>query len=577
MQNVYNLSLPGPTGGHVMMNKIYENILPGKENKMSSTTLGERLIFADYIRQVMVKINEGEEINIATEGHNSIMNYIKFMELNPNHYSVTTNNPYSSLPKGLLIYRSCFPIQVGNYSSGVECGKNAMGLNMRLYSLSIAEYYSYIWRRAYYVKYDVWRELAYYKYMRDNVVKKKQSPNFVLMYAFFMAPNNAIDYYNLKKDEPTEKQVIAKEYSNFLKDYQAVFDIVKSKELADKLKDAVVGASLVPDILPDEENADLQAYSGTTMILMTEAPHHNLYQWASRTYEKEGIVQKMISHGYHDKYIWFGVLFQIVSALYVMQLHGIYIRDMTIADNVFIKDLQNKGNIMGYWRYIIDGISYYIPNFGYMVYIDSNFKEVPVKEGCDTKKRSYKICCSNDMFNCHKYPVASIRHNIFGNFRNIINTNSFTKEHTLNGLNRPPIEVTNLIDIMTADNSSTNIGYFLQTYFRMFMNNRIGTLLKKEEVQNIRDINVQFKEGDMAIEDEGQNIYRWCMVKSVGDAITIITHADQNNNDFIEKTVPFNSLKQYSVTEKIEQINVNDINLSDESLLETYIIDKYDY
>jgi hypothetical protein len=58
VQNVYNINLPGPTGGHVEMNKIYENILPGKDGKMTFTTLGERLQMYEYVRQILIKIHK---------------------------------------------------------------------------------------------------------------------------------------------------------------------------------------------------------------------------------------------------------------------------------------------------------------------------------------------------------------------------------------------------------------------------------------------------------------------------------------------------------------------------------------
>ena len=40
VQQVYNINLPGPTGGHVEMRRIWENILPGKDGTFSALTLG---------------------------------------------------------------------------------------------------------------------------------------------------------------------------------------------------------------------------------------------------------------------------------------------------------------------------------------------------------------------------------------------------------------------------------------------------------------------------------------------------------------------------------------------------------
>ncbi len=317
----------------------------------------------------------------------------------------------------------------------------------------------------------------------------------------------------------------------------------------------------------------MQAYSGTTLILVTEAPHHNLYQWASRIYEQEGIVKKMISHGYHNENVWLGILFQIVSALYVMQLYGIYIRCMTIEDNVYIKDLQTYGKSMGYWKYVVNGIPFYVPNYGYLVFIDSNFKDISSSgRTIDKCKREYKIYTSNIIGK--KYPMDSIRKKVYENYRKIINTNAFTKEFTQSGVTRPPESIMKLIEAMMMDNE-TDLGVVISKYFRPLMNNRIGTLLRKDtEVPNIRDITGSFRNGEMAIEVIEEQVYKWCVVvRNKPDGfVEIITRDDPSCTNFITKDVRIETLKQYSTSERIEQNSNVEVNLSEEELLETYII-----
>lgn len=572
MQQVYNINLPGPMGGHVEMNRIYENILP-RDARFTSTTLGERLQMYDYIRQILIKTNEGEDISLESDGQNNLMSEIKFMELNPNFYSPITSNPYKGLPYGLLVYRSCFPIRFDERSQSTICAKNSIGLNIRLYSLTYAEYYSYKFRQLTYKEYDVWRELAYYEYIRENILKKKRSPNFPLLYSFFLCPNRKIDFFSLKKKCLTQKDILTNEYKRFVEVHTLFSSVKPSDELIRpmSLPDA---ARRVIAKLPDEMDPALQAYSGTTLILITEAPHHNLYQWASRVYEKDGIAQKMISHGYHDSNVWFEILFQIVSALYVMQIHGIYMRDMTIQDNIFIKDLQTHGKAMGYWKYVINGIPYYIPNYGYIVLVDSNFKDIyPEGRTIERCKREYKIYTSNIIGK--RYAMTSIRKKVFENYRNIINTNSFTKEHTQNNVFRPPEPIMKLIETMMAD-PETNLGIVIARYFRPLMNNRIGTLLRKDsEVPNIRNLTGQLKAGEMVAEVIEEDLYKWAIVSNFkGDGIVqIITRDNPKCDDFITKDVRVETLKQFSSSEKIEQISNPDVNLSEDQLLETYVID----
>lgn len=550
IQQVYNINLPGPTGGHVRMNKIYENILPGKDFKFTSTTLGERLQLYHYIRQILIKIDDGEDISIDSDGQNSLLSYIKFMELNPTYYSLINSNPYSGLPFGLLVYRSCFPITLDQTSQSIICGKNSIGLNIRLYALNYAEFYSYKFRQPIYKNYNVWRELAFYEYIKENILKKKQSPNFPILYAFFMCPNKKIDFFSLKKNCLTEKE-ITKEYLDFFDDKKIIRPITMNPK---------------PNLLPDELDISLKIYSGTTLIIITEAPNQNIYQWASRLYKPNGIVQKMTATGYHSENVWLNIFFQITSALYVLQIHNIYIRDMTMRDNIYIKDLQNNGNAMGYWKYIIDGISYYIPNFGYIVFIDTNYKDLPKKEDCEREYKIYIPTIENK--------EKTIKEKIYENYHRIINTNSFTKEYTENNVNKPNEKVMNLLGKM-MENSEIDIGQNISTYFRNFMNNRIGTYLRKEtELPNIREISEPFIKGQMAIEVIDSNLYKWCLVFKINNnqTLDIITKQKPDDVDLINKTVRIETLKQYSSSEKIEQNSTNEINLSEDKLLETYLI-----
>ena len=386
-----------------------------------------------------------------------------------------------------------------------------------------------------------------------------------------MAHNCNIDFFSLKKNTLTQKELLSREYKKWVEIHKYISRTTPSTQ--------IIRPIIIPDgtrtivKLPDEVDPLLQAYSGTTLILVTEAPTSNIYQWASRIYEYDGIVEKMTSHGYHDGSIWIGVLFQIVSALYVMQLHGIYIRDMTMQDNVYIKDLQmHAGKAMGYWKYVINGISYYIPNYGYLVLIDSNFKDITGQKNItnDCCKREYKIYTSNIVG--EKYPLPEIQKLVYQNYKNIVSTNSFTKEHTQNNVFRPPEAIMKLLETMMMD-PETDLSKVISKYFRMLMNNRIGTYLRKDtELPNIREIVGQFRVGEMAIEVIEQDVYKWCLVIGIKKEgiVEIVTREDPTSSDFIAKEVRVETLKQYATTEKIEQNISPDVNLSEEELLETY-------
>lgn len=561
VQQVYNINLPGPTGRHVEMNKIYEDILPGKDTKLYFYTLGERLQIHDYLRQILIKISDGEEIGIDNTHSNSLLSYIKLMDLNPNYYSPLFNNPYAGLPYGLLIYRSCYPIRFQSYGKTIGCAKDTISLTLRLYSLSVAAYCSYQFKQPIYKKYDVWRELIYYQYVKEHILKRRQSPHFVLLYAYFISPNNQIDYFSLKRKSLTSSQLLSQEYQNFQKIFNGTYSL--TVPLTIKVKSR----------LPDEIDTRLTSYSGNTLILVTECPTQNIYQWASRIYENEGLIHRMISDGTHDEFIWYGILFQIVSALYVMQINCIYINEMTLADNVYIKDLPNVNQSRGHWKYVIDNIEYYLPNNGYVVLIDSNYKEIAVnKIITDECKRDYKIYI-NYLYN-KTDSATKIKNNVFQNYRRLINSNAFTKEHTTNNVMKPPPSIMKLLDAMTMDNE-TDLAVIITKYFRSLMNNRIGTYLRKDtEVPHIRQTIELPLRGKLAIEVIEDQLYRWCLVLNVqsGGMVEILTKDHPKDSLFVTKTVRPETLKTYSSVETIDQDYHGKINLSNDELLETYVI-----
>lgn len=551
IQKIYNITLPGPVGGHVEMNKIYEIFLPGKNIKLTFVTLGERIKILEYIRQIMIQFADGEDIGLQNSSCRNLLSYIKLLEMNPNYYSTIFNNPYRGLPFGLLIYRAGFPIRFDPISQSTVCAKECIGLDLRIYALSIAELCSFTQRDCIH-NYDVWRELAYYEYVREEIVKRRRSPNFVAIYAYYMSRNNKIDYFKLKSKALTQKELMTIEYKNY----------------CDRL---------LKTYMPDEKEAKLQAYSGCTLVMLTEAPTHNLYQWASRSFSVDGIVHKMTSTGFYTAEIWMSILFQIISALYVMQVDGLYIKDMTIEDNIYIKDLVvvEEGNTLGYYKYVIDGISYYVPNYGFVVMIDSNFKDIKPGMTLDIK-RQYKIYS-----NTGQYSIEQLRDGVFLNYRNIISTNSFTKENTLNCVNKPPDNIMKFIETLMLDRE-TDLGKVICRHFPFYMNNRLGTYLRRDsEIPNLREQITKLHLGELVAEVIEDEVYRWAAYLGQTDKPGIVEIITKESADpympsraFVTREVRIDTIRQYALTERVLQDYGDRSKLAENELLETYIIDK---
>jgi len=74
---------------------------------------------------------------------------------------------------------------------------------------------------------------------------------------------------------------------------------------------------------------NLDEYKGSVLAVMTESPTYSMYNWASKLYQLEGNIKRMINTGFHTDAVWIGLIFQLMVALLVMQINYIYIDNFT--------------------------------------------------------------------------------------------------------------------------------------------------------------------------------------------------------------------------------------------------------
>ncbi len=623
----YNLNIPDPTGGHGMMGNIIEDMLPAKDLNNSFITLGERLKILNFIRSVLIKQSDGENITLKGRG-DSLMSYIKYLTLNPYHYHHYYNNPYKSLPYGMILYSSCYPIKYDSVSRSSACASNSTSINIRFYKLSNEEYdVKKTGSTSNYFKYDNWREIAYYEYIRENIIKKKKCPNFITMYSYYICENCGIDYdkietikgTNLKTSDNlkiytnpltyTEKTLV--KFPGYVKENN-VRDIYKDVRLPNGKRIVNLNprrdeldAVLVNKYKVVQKNPALQtdkSNSGHSIVALTEAPTQNLFTWASKIYVQDLNRQKMINTGMYDEKIWFSIIFQILAGLFTMQMEYIYMRNMTIQDNIYIKDLQNSPNpsgSVGYWKYIINGIPFYVPNYGYMVLIDTNFKDIPkpstsiISPTIQTKK-----ILADNIYGDKNNKAVDLGRGIIENLMNIINKDVFSREFKSSGGMIPPDNVLEIISNINNDakillatpppvndvDEIDGINTYILKYFKKFLNNRIGTPLREKELTLILKTTEQFKTGDMIIHKTNTDEYIWAMYlkpdtspkkydDDLGNINTSTILSKDNKNEFIQLNIPNDILLQYSRHEKLVQNDeIGGLKFTEENLLETYNI-----
>lgn len=650
----YTISCEGPDGKHSMLSTIYEDALPGKPTPFTFTTLGERITTYQFIRSTLFNNVDGGDIGLSGSNLHSLLSRIKFDELNPYNSYKFSLNPYRGLPYGFLIYRSCYPIRRDRKGYSVVCAKNSMAINVRIYKMVEG---SFLFNKLDHQKvyeYPEWREVAFYEYVRENIIKTKMCPNFVNLFGYYISEQSGIDYdgaYRLasNKDKTTLKKEpkfvrvdeFGREVPNIplpkvklggkvytvpyyrsgvgvplpyiskdtLKGAKIVgessddggetkpidMDILFGKEKEKKTEDTTGTTITVETAKKTHIQINPRAYNGKSLVLITESPNYNLFGWATKTYNIEGATKVMINRGIHGNDEWFNVLFQMMVALYVIQINEIIINDFSVENNIFIKDIPVHGQSTNYWKYRIDNIDYYVPNLGYMVLIDSNFKDLDVegdktleeriKEKKDKSPADDKWKLDGRFLGEHSKSVTKTKEDIKKEIFNIVfkkafDSNLFGKDTENSGIVPPSDDVLIKIGNISTDGIS-DIGQYIPKYMSRFMHNRIGTLLKDAEIPNVRELAIrEIKKGQILVHKIRSDSFRFVLflnhIHSEGEDVesnAIILTRENPNDEISEHQVNIGELHQYSNVDEIVQTSkIGGPNFTEENLLETYTI-----
>jgi hypothetical protein len=170
-QKIYNVSIANPMGNYTTINRVFEDIIPGDPQLSTYNSLYERTQLIKWIRNIMINQYDGETITT-----DSLLSYMKLVDINP--YTLE-KNPYKDLPRNFLIYRSAYPIRLDEKMK-LLIAPHSTGINVRLYNLTYGEdNANKINDKINKFKFNVWRELEYYNYVKNTIIQKKISQNFV--------------------------------------------------------------------------------------------------------------------------------------------------------------------------------------------------------------------------------------------------------------------------------------------------------------------------------------------------------------------------------------------------------------
>lgn len=131
----------------------------------------------------------------------------------------------------------------------------------------------------------------------------------------------------------------------------------------------------------------------------------------------------MLNTGFHPDPVWKSIIFQIVAGIYALWKNSLCLNGFNLMDNIYIKDLTGTGIASGYWKYIINSIDYYVPNYGYLILIDSKFKDLPPSDATlATSAPKHKII--GNIYE-DKPTEQELKDCFINAFLNTINTNNF--------------------------------------------------------------------------------------------------------------------------------------------------------
>lgn len=603
----YHINIGGPNADHIKASMVYEDALPPANIYSSYKSLKERNNLCRYIRGTFIQIEEGENIDFQG-GPNSLNSRIKLIELNPYNTNNFSSNPYKGLPKDLLIYSSCYPIQYDKAGATVQCQKNCTGLNLRIYRLKIEE--------AILIKEEIKRNLLFditqndpkkNETIRDfiNILKKDELTKDQKLEEIIKivkkelfddtindkiksygkdiknaienlqgeAEHNALNIYNFfdTKINTTLQKVVSKKNFNVWREieyYRFIRDNI-NRDLTTPnfvqsycyFVDNNSHLSFLKNGFNDFEENFKDIYSNKTLILLTESPSFNIFTWCSDIYQSEKNIKKQVYRGFKDENEWSSIIAQILISFYVMDKYNFTFVDMKLNSNFYIKDIGSTRDSVQYWKYTINFIDYYIPNYGSLLLVDSDYRDLD-------KKFPFKII--SEFLGDDK---DDIKENIRINAKTCLNSDNFGQEFKNIGGVRPSEEIFSLLNNIYKDlcNDKLTFEDIIKNNFLKYVHNRVGTPIRDPELRYIIKSDIRpFRKGNLVVYETRYQNYEILLYLENKDEYTCKC-VTKENGDCIIRTIPKDLLYHYSNSEIIRQ----DIKVGEPSLNLDYIIENY--
>jgi len=199
--------------------------------------------------------------------------------------------------------------------------------------------------------------------------------------------------------------------------------------------------------------------------------------------------------GHHDFKEWMNCYFQIFSGLYVIQTHMKMFHDDLHWSNILISTSNSQIN-EGYWKYIVNGITYYIPNMGFvcklwdfgLAHSDFFIGSDKWEDDIDPNKRKMLETVNYDSDTNEMYKEIYTRDvKRICNIATWCRTNKKTKERYGKTFAMPSKRFLTILQQISNDKKATP-ARMLEKYFSIYRHEKIGAFIPKDKTIAIEEM-----------------------------------------------------------------------------------------
>ena len=475
----HNIIINKPTKNNIItsisnignIGNIYEDLLPKNSTIHDRyATISERLNIANYNSLIFKKhyytgdsstIQDNIDKLDTIEQNETLTYLLGHIKINSIH---TNKNDTGSIiaigsvdHKNMIIFNVCHPIQYNDSqitcrqkTEGIENDDGSIQSHLRIYRVNND------------TKETIEKEYHYYNLIR-NLIKNKRFPNFVLSYGEF--------------------------FSSCKIDFDGMSSLVDYTSIPTTPSTSLTGAYC--------------------LLMLTEGITRNIKLWATRTMkakeidDPKNLIVEIAWTGYKPYDVWMSVLFQLIVAIYILHKEQINV-NLDLEKNVFMKKINISQTGNKYWKYIINGAQYYVPNKEWLVMINSN----------------------DEFTNNILVPSTKTDMEIINNIKVLLSDITKFKDSSI------PEKIKKLIDDINNDSYITLESLFVK-YFSKYLYEKIGHIISNTDEYMLLPNDQNFKIGDIVLYEIYRNIFSISIIINI-DTTTNYNNIEINTNEDIE-------------------------------------------